>query len=193
MTRRTGRTGRVAAALAAVAVVVGLAACGVPVDDEPRAISQTTLRPAESVPSTIAPTGAPTVSVYFLNDDRLQAVEYPVEGEVTLGKALGNVLAAPPEGGASGLRTAVPPGTQLRGAEVTEDGLATIDLSSEISDIGGTTQKEAFAQIVFTALGFDEVKRVGFSIDGRPIDAPTDDGNLSEVSADDYVPPLNPR
>ncbi|HWJ64286.1 MAG TPA: GerMN domain-containing protein [Acidimicrobiales bacterium] len=181
----------VAASLALVLAV--LAGCGVPVDDAPRAISQTTVARTATVPTTIAPTGAPTVSVYFLNDGRLQAVEYPVEGEVTLGKALDYVLAAPPEEGGSGLRTSVPPGTKLRGAEVTEDGVATIDLSVEINDIGGTAQKEAFAQIVFTALGFDEVREVQFSIDGRPIDAPTDAGNLPRVSADDYQPPLNPR
>ena len=80
----------------------------------------------------------------------------------------------------------------LHGAMVA-DGLATIDLSSEIDDIGGPAQKKAFAQIVFTALGFDEVERVRFLVDGKPVDAPTDDGNLAEVTADDYDPPLNPR
>jgi hypothetical protein len=30
-------------------------------------------------------------------------------------------------------------------------------------------------------------------IDGEPIDAPTDDGNLAKVDADNYDPPLNPR
>jgi spore germination protein GerM len=132
------------------------------------------------------------VAVYFVNGDRLQAEEYPVEGEATLGKALDFVLAAPPEGASRDLSTSVPPGTKLRGAMVA-DGLATIDLSSEIDDIGGPAQKKAFAQIVFTALGFDEVERVRFLVDGEPVDAPTDDGNLAEVSADDYAPPLNPR
>lgn len=176
----------------ALAALVGLAGCGVPVDDEPRAISQTTIRPSDTVPTTAAPSGAPTVSVYFLNDDRLQAVEYPVEGEVALGTALDYVLAAPPDGGENGLKTSVPPGTRLRGATV-EGGVATIDLSGEINDIGGAAQKQAFAQIVFTALGFDEVQAIQFSVDGKPIDAPTDAGNLSQVSADDYGPPLNPR
>ncbi len=177
---------------AAAAGLVALAGCGVPIDREPRPISQTTVAPAETVPTTVAPTGAPTVSVYFLNDHRLQAHEYPIEGEVTLGRALGFVLGAPPGGATGDLNTAVPPGTRLRGAEVA-DGLATIDLSAEINDIVGPAQKEAFAQIVFTALGFDEVRQVRFLIDGKPIDAPTDNGNLSIITADDYDPPLNPR
>jgi spore germination protein GerM len=132
------------------------------------------------------------VEVYYLNDDRLQAEELAVDGEVSLGKALALVLAPPPEDPSGDLRTSVPPGTRLRGA-VVKDGLATIDLSGEINDIGGPAQKEAFAQIVFTALGFDEVQRVRFSVEGEPVDAPTDDGNLAEVDADNYDPPLNPR
>lgn len=182
----------VALAAAGAAALVGLAGCGVPIDREPRPINQTTIAPADTVPTTIAPSGAPVVSVYFLNGDRLEALEYPVEGEVTLGKALDFVLAAPPEDGLEGLQTSVPPGTRLRGVEVT-DGVASIDLTGEINDIGGPAQKVAFAQIAFTAFGFDEVQEVRFLIDGEAIDAPTDDGNLDVVSADNYDPPLNPR
>ena len=180
------------AALVAAASAAALAGCGVPMDAEPRAISQTTVAPADPVPTTIAATGAPTVPVYFLNGDSLEAHDYPVEGEATLGKALDFVLAAPPDDGAD-VRTAVPPGTALRGVVVDQDGVATIDLTGEINDISGSPQKQAFAQIVFTALGFDEVQQVRFQIDGKAIDAPTDDGNVSVVTADDYDPPLNPR
>lgn len=181
-----------AASATVLVVLVLLAGCGVPLDDTPRPITNTTVAPSDTVPTTASASGAATVPVYFLNEDRLQAVEYPVEGEATLGKALDFVLAAPPEDSAAGLRTSVPPGTRLRGVEVA-NGLATIDLTGEINDIGGSPQKEAFAQIVFTALGFGEVQQVRFLIDGKPIDAPTADGNLATVSADDYDPPLNPR
>lgn len=183
---------QVSAAIAGAVILVVLASCGVPLDEAPRPISNTTIVPSDTVPTTISPTGAATVPVYFLNGDRLQAVEYPVEGEATLGKALDFVLAAPPEDASAGLRTSVPPGTRLRGVEVA-DGLATIDLTGEINAIGGSPQKEAFAQIVFTALGFHEVREVQFQIDGKPIDAPTDEGNVAIVSADAYDPPLNPR
>lgn len=180
------------AAAGGLAALLAVTSCGVPIDGQPRPITQTTIAPADTVPTTVAPTGSPEVSVYFLNGERLEAKEYPVEGEVTLGKALDFVLAAPADTGATDLQTAVPPGTELRGVEVA-DGLATIDLTGEIDDISGPAQKEAFAQIVFTALGFDEVQRVRFLIDGEGVDAPTDDGNLTVVTADDYNPPLNPR
>ena len=194
MTRpaRTISVGLVVASAAAVAASV-LAGCGVPIDPEPRPITQTTLAVTDATPTTIAPDGAAQeVSVYFLNGDRLERKGYPVEGEPTIGKALDFVLAAPAEDGTTELHTAIPPGTELRGVEVT-DGIATIDLTSAINDVSGPTQKEAFAQIVFTALAFDEVQSVRFMIDGEGIDAPTDDGNLAEVSAGNYDAPLNPR
>lgn len=182
---------RVAAGAALAGAALALAGCGVPLDQEPRAINQTTVAPTTTVPTTAAPGGA-SVPVYFLNGDALQVQEFPVEGEVTLGAALANVLGSPPDDTSPTLHTAVPPGTRLRGAEV-RDGLATIDLSGEINDIGGLPQKEAFAQIVFTALGFDEVEQVRFLVDGKPVDAPTDDGNLSVIGPENYDPPLNPR
>lgn len=182
---------RFAFAAAAIAGSV-LVSCGVPIDRAPRPITQTTLSDADETPTTIASSGAPEVSVYFLNGDTLQRQGYPVDGDPTLSKALSFVLAAPAEGSGADIRTSVPPGTQVRSAEVT-DGVATIDLTSSINDVTGPAQKEAFAQIVFTALAFDNVQSVRFLIDGKPIDAPTDDGNLAVVTADNYNPPLNPR
>lgn len=192
MNPRRRSTTAAALVLGAIAVLGSATSCGVPIDQQPRPITQTTITPADTVPATDAPSGAPEVSVYFLNDDRLEAQERAVDGEATLGKALDFVLAAPAARGTTGLHTAVPPGTELRDVEVT-DGTATIDLTGEINDIVGPAQKQAFAQIVFTALGFDEVQQVHFLIDGNSIDAPTDNGNLSVISADDYDPPLNPR
>lgn len=183
------RRAAVAAIAVGVAVLVG---CGVPLDDAPQAITQTTLRPTDTTPTTAASSEAAEVAVYFLRGDRLERQGYRVEGDATLDKALEFVLAPLPDDAAAELGTAVPPGTTLRGVEVT-DGIATIDLSSEIADVSGATQKQAFAQIVFTALAFDDVQQVRFLVDGEVIDAPTDDGNLDLISADNYDRPLNPR
>ena len=181
----------VAASIAGL-LALGTAGCGIPLDESPQAITQTTLRPTDTTPTTAAASDAAEVSVYFLRGDRLERRGYPVEGEPTLVQALGFVLAAPAGDATSELGTAVPPGTTLLGVEVT-DGVATIDLSSEIDDVSGPTQKQAFAQIVFTALSFGDVQQVRFLVDGEVIDAPTDDGNLDLVSADNYDRPLNPR
>jgi spore germination protein GerM len=185
-------TRRAPLALVSLLLAVLVAACGVPLDEGPREITQTTIAPTEDVPTTISGSGQREISVYFLRDDRLERQGYPIEGEPTLAQAIDFVLDPPAEGVSEGLRSSVPPGTVRRGVEVT-DGVATIDLTSEINDVSGPTQKEAFAQIVFTTLAFEDITQVRFLVDGQVIDAPTDEGNLPLVSADDYDPPLNPR
>lgn len=181
-----------AAAALVVAAAAALAACGVPLDDQPRAITQTTPSTVPATPTTAASTDAQEVSVYFLRGERLERVGFPVTGEPTLRKALDFVLSPLGPKADADLHTAVPPGTKLNDVEVT-DGVATIDLTSEINDVKDQTQKEAFAQIVFTTLSFEGAKEVRFLVDGDPVDAPTDDGNLPTVSADNYDKPLNPR
>ena len=190
---RRARAG-VAAAIVAIAALVGIgvAACGVPIDDEPRPIAQTTIAPTDDAPTTIAGTDGAEVSVYFLHGDSLERQGYPVEGEPTLRAALDFVLDPPAEGLSDELRSSVPPDTGLNSVEVS-DGVAVIDLTSEINDVSGEAQKEAFAQIVFTTLAFPEIASVRFLVDGKAIDAPTDDGNRSIVTADNYDEPLNPR
>ena len=71
----------------------------------------------------------------------------------------------------------LPPGTDLRSPVRVTDGTARINLTGEINDVTGAAQEEAFAQVVFTALEFPEVKRVRFQIDGKEVDTPTDQGN----------------
>jgi spore germination protein GerM len=193
MTRPRTTLVALAASAAVVAVAVAtLAACGVPLDSSPRPISRATTTAPQTPPTTAARPGAEEVGVYFLDEDRLVRQAYPVEGEPTLRQAIGFVLDNPAEGSPSNLRTAIPPGTTLRNLSVAA-GVATIDLTSEINDVSGPTQKQAFAQVVFTALDFSAVKEVRFRIDGKPVDAPTDDGNLALVDAGNYDPPLNPR
>ena len=174
----------------ALVIALWLGACGVPLDSAPRAInrttttlvSQTTVPPSEEA-------AAPKVRVYFLNDDRLVATDIAVEAEPDLARAIGLVLATKPD---APLQTRIPPGTNLLGLRV-EGSVALIDLSDAIEDISGPTQKEAYAQIVFTALEFTQITSVQFRVQGKPVDAPTDNSNLAVVTADDYAPPLNPR
>lgn len=178
-------------ALATAALVALLAACGVPIDDEPRAITQTTIPPAADTPTTAPEETGQEVSVYFLRGDQLERQDLRVEGDPTLAQAISLVLGPPAEDDAE-LESSVPPGTALRSVEVAGS-TATIDLTSEINDVTGLPQKEAFAQIVFTTLAFPDVESVRFLVDGEAIDAPTDDGNLALVRAENYDKPLNPR
>jgi spore germination protein GerM len=189
--RQLPRVPRLAAALVAVAASV-LAACGIPLDEAPEVVSSPTSSGSAAPTTTLADGASAEVAVYFLRGDRLEAQSYPVAGSPQLRDALGFVLARPAEGSDPELRTSVPPGTTLRRVQVAGD-VASIDLSSDIDDVSGLAQKEAFAQMVFTALAFTDVQQVRFLVEGRTIDAPTDDGNLSLISADNYDKPLNPR
>lgn len=189
------RRGAVVAILAIAALVaVATTSCGVPLDDRPELITRATTpssRPA-TTPTTTPSSDAEEVSVFFLSGDALEEVRYPVEGTPSLAETIGFVLAGPPEDGARGLSSAIPPGTKLNGVRVV-DRRAVIDLTDSINDIDGQPEKQAFAQIAFTALAFTGVREVRFQIDGQGVDAPTDNGNQRIVTADDYDPPLNPR
>lgn len=168
--------------------------CGVPLDDTARPIVQatTTTTPVTTTPDD--PSSA--VLVYYVEEkaqttdgDSLKSHVEPVADDPTVRKALTILFTAevPPN-----LKTSIPKGTDLIavdpvGAQVT------INLSNEIDDVTGDAQRTAYAQMVFTVLAFPQFTSVRFSIEGNPVEAPTDGANRSIVRASDYKPPLNPN
>lgn len=69
-----------------------------------------------------------------------------------------------------GLTSAIPEGTQLLGLKIA-NGLAFVDLTSELESGGGTLSMQMrLAQIVFTLTQFPTVKGVLFSLDGQQVD-----------------------
>ncbi len=166
-------------------VGLALAACGVPLDDAPRAIERTTTTQT-TVPAPPDGSGESMV-VYFFRGDSLEDVEVAADDQPTIDDAINAVLA----GAEEPLASFIPAGTELLGFEL--DGTtAVIDLSDGIEGIGGSRQKGAFAQLVFTALASGEATSVRFKVAGEAVPAPTDNGNLELVVAADYDPPLNP-
>lgn len=189
--RRVRRLLARSAGVIAVAATLTLAgaSCGVPLDDEPQVVAGAT-QPAEATPTTSGSPTAQEVSAYYLVGDSLEVTRYRVDGEPTLEAALQFLLEVAPTGDA---KTRIPPGTSLRSVDVAGD-LATIDLTPEIvNDTSGATQKQAFAQLAFTALASEGVTQVRFLVDGEPVEVPTDRANQGTITADDYDPPLNPR
>lgn len=170
-----------------IATAALLGACGVPLDDAPRAIDRSTT--STSSPTTVASQpGEETQSIFFLEDERLVDVPITADDTPSINDALTAVLGAPPKP----LKTRIPKGTELLGFEL-EDRTAVIDLSERINEIEAERQTEAYAQLVFTALASGRVDRVMFRVEGEPVQAPTDNGGLEVVGADDYDPPLSPR
>lgn len=171
----------------AVAASVAFAACGVPLDDNARAINRTTT--TTTTTSTTPESNGGGVDVFFLDASGVMTRHMVEVSETsTVRGALKALLDSEVP---SPLRTSIPAGTDL--ISVTVAGTqATVDLSSEIDDVAGDAQKAAFAQIVFTVLAFPQLQSVSFRIEGDPVEAPTDGPNRAVVTADDYDFPLNP-
>lgn len=181
----TGR-GPLRAGLAAVALLVGLlVGCGVPLDAEPRAIVRTT-----TTQTTVAPVeaGDDQLTVYYFRGERLEDVQVSAEADAGTSDAVRAVLRSPEPP----LTTQIPTDTEL--LDFSLDGrTAVIDLSDEMEVVTGQRQKEAYAQLVFTALFSGEARSVRFLVAGEAIQAPTDQGNRDVVQASDFDPPLNPQ
>lgn len=189
---------RTVAAVAAVAAAISVLAsgCGVPLDSSPRPIARTSVAPGSvdgrETPTTSASPTAIEVAAFFLRDETLEAGRFRVDAAPTLTEVLSFAFGEPP----AGLTTAIPVGTRLLSAKVASR-VATIDLSGDINDVSGQSQKQAYAQIVFTALRSiavpgDQLEAVRFEVEGKPVDAPTDKGNRTLVTEADYQGLLHP-
>ena len=84
-----------------------------------------------------------------------------------------NALLAGPNtderGGSHSMTSAIPDSTRLLGLSI-EDGIATVDLSGEFEDIGGSgSEIGRLGQVVFTLTQFSTVDSVVFRVDGRAV------------------------
>ena len=195
--------------LLGAALVVAIAACGLPSDDtahdlSPDDVPFDLLAPASStVPDT--PTGGDTqiVNLYFQNDERLIAVPAEVaqsddpagfDPQVAVTKLLQGTggLGVP-----AGVRSAIPSGTRLLGAQISGD-TVTLNLSDDLSGVEANGLVFAIAELVYTAAGItpdhpDGTYQVVVQIDGETITVPDDEGVELDrpVSPSDY-PTLRP-
>lgn len=171
------------------ALLLGLliAACGIPVDASPEAISVDLGDLGEIEEATGAQLAA--VSIYLVRDDRLVHVTRDLPSPAQLPDVLESLVSGEtdPEDRA-GLRSSIPIGTQVRGVTV-EDGVARVDLSTDFAAVGGRQELLAVAQVVLTASGIEGVDAVLFELEGNPTDVPTPSGALADhpVASEDYL------
>ena len=103
--------------------------------------------------------------------------------------ALEALLAGPSDvEAAAGVSTAIPEGTQLLDVSI-EDGVATVDLSSEFESGGGSlSMTMRLAQVVFTVTQFPTVESVQFELDGQPVETFSGEGIVLDhpVTREDY-------
>lgn len=171
------------AVLAVAVVTTGLAACGVPRDEEPRAI------PAHRVPfglldrQTLASPspdgeGFEEVVVYLVARERLASVTRRVQGPVTDETALSALLAGPTaEEARNGLRSALDPAVKVS-TKGRSGVVAAVDLGETFSTTGASDEILAVAQIVYTMTARTGVEAVRFIVSGQPIEVPAGDGTL---------------
>jgi hypothetical protein len=206
---------RFLAPIALLVLVLAVSACGgedaTSVGPSPTATGTNTTPPAPSGTETDATesdttetTPAPPVSfeVWFARpdlDERLNGGEDPKLFAVrrsaqtlAVGRAaLEELIAGPESGDGARVSSAVPAGTRLLGLNI-EDGLATVDLSSEFESGGGSLSMQMrLAQVVFTLTQFPTVDAVAFRLDGEPVsvfsgegivlDGPVDRGDYADL------------
>ncbi len=170
-------------ALTAVVATLGLVACGVGFDDQPRAIQE------EASTTTVAATpsvGRLTTVLYFVREGALVPLEQelPDRSPATLLTA----LAQPPDIPAStGLGTSLPAGTELLGTTRDGDRL-TVDLSSEFDNVVGLSRQQAIGQMVLTVTQQGAVERLEFQVDGETITVSSPlRGDTTVVGACDFA------
>ena len=180
---------RTAAAAVVVACVL-LSACGVRSQDGPEPLPQEVL-PSELQPSAVAspgpstgpstsPTTTTTVPVYLVEDGRLVRVDRPARRRAVQ-DALDALLTAGGAGGSQ--RSAVPPGTVVERLSRRGD-LLSIELSAQFGQVRGRDQVLAVAQVVWTATEFPPVRQVDVLVDGRRIELPVEQGEVSSEPAE---------
>lgn len=166
-----------------VVMAAALAACGFSSDSGPRPID---LDQVPEASTTVAAAAGPEVELWFVDGAALVPLRAVVRD-----RAPGTVVEALIGRGVDfgeGLRSAIPPATVVLGA-VIEDGVATVDLSSAFTLVGGGEEILAVGQIVLTLASLEGVEGVRLLIDGTPVNAPVGEGELVDrpLTSEDFT------
>jgi hypothetical protein len=131
-----------------------------------------------------------TYQVWFTKSDSLYVVSRTEKATRRVGTAALEALLDGPDSfeAESGVRTAVPQGSQLLGLTI-DNGIASVDLTSEFESGGGSfSMFMRLAQVVCTLDQFPTVKGVLFKLDGEPVDVFSGEGLILDhpVGCGDY-------
>lgn len=164
------------------------AACGVPNDDEPRALDprEAPFRVFEDV--TPAPAGDGRVALYFVRDDLVVLQTRAVERSTTIDELLDLLLEGPtPDEVAAGTRSALPSSFAVEEVDVGPDGIAVVTLGGGTAQVGPSPL--GFAQVVATLTAPGRARAVRFRLDGQDLPVPRGDGLLTTDPLDrsDYA------
>ena len=172
-----------------VGLLIGaLAGCGVPRDDEPRALD-----PREA-PFRLFEDAAPTaegegrVALYFVRGELVVLQTRAVERSTSIDELLDLLLEGPtPEQVAEGTRSALPTTFSVEQVEVTPGGVAVVTLGGGATQVGASPL--GFAQVVATLTAPGRARAVRFRLEGEDLPVPRGDGSLTTepLDRDDYA------
>ena len=131
-----------------------------------------------------------TYQVWFTRSESLFMVKRTQEATPRIGTAAMESLIAGPNAQeqAAAVGSQIPAGTQLLGLNV-DNGVATVDLTSEFESGGGSASMNMrIAQVVYTLTQFPTVKGVLFQLDGQRVDVLGGEGVIVDqpVTRKDY-------
>ena len=162
-----------------------VAGCGVPTDDQPRALD-----PAQA-PGRVLETTAPQaegpgrIALYFVRGDPEKVVleERAVERSPSNEELLELLLQGPTqEQVALGTRSAIPATLDIESVEVGPRGVAVVTLGGE--EVQAGTSLLGFAQIVATLTAPGRAQAVRFRFDGEDLQVPDGQGVLTDAPLD---------
>ncbi|MCO5178079.1 MAG: GerMN domain-containing protein [Thermomicrobiales bacterium] len=135
--------------------------------------AEATLPPTEPTATVAGSADMLTLSIYFIRDEKIALAHRTVPHTLQVaGAAMQELLTGPSaEEQAAGMSTSVPDGTRLLGVTISDDNIATVDLSGEFESGGGSLSMAArLAQVTYTLTQFSTIESVVFSLDGQPVD-----------------------
>lgn len=177
-------TGALLATVIALVVALLVTGCGVPAQDAAEPVA--TAAPPAAPSGNGDQSSGPRLTVFLVRGADLTPVHRRISA-ATPTTALEQVVEGPTRAeAASGIRTALPP--EVVGVEEElPSGTVTVSVTRGFTGITGGDQLLAVAQIVWTLTDLPNVHRVRFSVEGLPVEVPTDAGlSASPVSRNDF-------
>jgi spore germination protein GerM len=178
--------------VAVVVLAAVVAACGVPTDDKPRAISREQAPDLDEGEQGTSVAVTDTATLFLTRGDGAVRYLAPLEEQVPVGPsaigaspatALETLLSYTPSETlrTEGFASRIPPDTVLASTpELDDHGVLVVDLNSNINNVQGDGSRLAFGQMVCTADTFEEVQAVRFEVEGEPRAAPKGDGESTD-------------
>ena len=169
-----------------VVLALLLTGCGVPTDDEPRALDPRQAPFRIFADPSPAPEGDGRVALYFVRNDQVVLQPRAVERSTGIRELLDLLLDGPtPEQVAAGTRTALPTTLTVEDVTVDPNDIAVVTFGGDAADVPAL----GFAQIVATLTAPGRARAVRFRSDGTDLQVPRGDGLLTSqpLDRDDYA------